>query len=36
MLDKFLNKIICGDSYKIIKEMPDQIAEIKSLWSSQV
>lgn len=24
MLDKYLNKITCGDSYKIIKEIPDK------------
>ena len=24
MLNKYLNKIICGDSYKLIKELPDK------------
>lgn len=23
-MDKFLNKITCGDSYKLIKELPDK------------
>ena len=28
MLDKFLNKITCGDSYKLIKEIPAKSVDL--------
>ena len=28
MLDKYLNKITCGDSYELIKEIPDKSIDL--------
>lgn len=27
-IDKYLNKITCGDSYKLIKEIPDKSIDL--------
>ena len=28
MIEKYLNKITCGDSYKLIKELPDKSVDL--------